>query len=207
VAGTYRFLKNIMGLWIVQQCRATWRSQGGDFDYAGLTEMARSAAPFAAFIDPDDAAFLPPGDMPARIAAFCARSGQPVPERVAGVMRCVLESLALKYRYVLDLLVEVSDRPVDVLHIVGGGAKNELLNQMTANAIQRPVVAGPAEATALGNALVQWMALGAFESLSEAREAVRASFMPRVYQPEDRGEWQEAYARFRDVLSVTESLG
>jgi rhamnulokinase len=199
-ADTFRLLKNIMGLWIVQQCRATWAAAGQAYDYATLNDLARQAAPFAAFIDPDDLSFLPPGDMPARIAAFCQRTGQTPPDTASAITRCVLESLALKYRYFLDLLIEVGGQSVDVIHVIGGGSQNDLLCQMTANATHRPVIAGPVEATALGNALVQWMALGEVSSLADARALVRASFDLKTYEPHDTDAWDAAYVRFAAVL-------
>ncbi len=201
VADRFRLLKNIMGLWIVQQCRATWAAAGKSYDYHTLDELAREARPFAAFIDPDDLAFLPPGDMPARIAAFCQRTGQTAPASVSATVRCVLESLALKYRYFLDLLIEASGQAVDVIHVIGGGSQNELLCQMTADATGRPVIAGPVEATALGNALVQWMALGEISSLADAREMARRSFALRHYEPVGTDDWQEAYGRFQALLA------
>ncbi|GAB4480335.1 MAG: rhamnulokinase family protein [Anaerolineae bacterium] len=200
VAGAFRLLKNIMGLWIIQQCRATWAAAGRSYDYHTLDEMAREAVPFGALIDPDDLSFLPPGDMPARIAAFCQRTGQTPPDSVSATVRCVLESLALKYRYFLELLIAVSGQPVDVIHAIGGGSQNELLCQMTADATGRPVIAGPVEATALGNALVQWLALGEIGSLAEARALVRRSFELKTYEPRNSAAWEEAFERFTALL-------
>jgi rhamnulokinase len=203
---TYRFLKNIMGLWIIQQCRLAWAADGMKYDYTALTQMAAQAPAFGALIDPDDPSFLLPGDMPARIAAYCIRTHQAVPEGVAAITRCVLESLALKYRHVLDLVMKVSGQPVDVLHILGGGAQNNLLCQMTADAIQRPVVAGPVEATALGNALVQWISLGELGSIDEARSLVRNSFKPDEYLPKDREPWDEAYQRMQALIGTNDEF-
>jgi rhamnulokinase len=200
VDGTFRFLKNIMGLWIVQQCRAIFQSQGMDYGYETITTLAAEAPAFSALIDPDDQRFLPPGDMPARIAAFCCRTGQAPPEGVGPIVRCVMESLALKYRYFLDLVREISSAQVEVVHVVGGGSQNRLLCQMTANALQLPVAAGPVEATALGNALVQWIGLGELGSLEEARALVRDSFRPTVYKPQEIALWDEAYARFKTIV-------
>ena len=205
VYGTFRLLKNIMGLWLLQQCRVTWAAQGRSYEYHVLAELARSAPPFAVFVDPDDNAFLPPGDMPARIAELCRRSGQTPPESVSAVTRCVFESLALKYRYCLDLLVSVSGQEVDVIHVIGGGSQNELLCQMTANATNRTVIAGPAEATALGNALMQWLALGEIASIDQARTLVRDSVELTTYQPQEVSLWEEAFGRFKQVLSRTSS--
>jgi rhamnulokinase len=205
VYGTFRLLKNIMGLWLLQQCRVTWAAQGRSYEYHVLAELARSAPPFAVFVDPDDNTFLPPGDMPARIAELCRRSGQTPPESVSAVTRCVFESLALKYRYCLDLLVSVSGQEVDVIHVIGGGSQNELLCQMTANATNRTVIAGPAEATALGNALMQWLALGEIASIDQARTLVRDSVELTTYQPQEVSLWEEAFGRFKQVLSRTSS--
>jgi rhamnulokinase len=206
VVGTFRLLKNIMGLWLVQQCRSTWVGKGKKYDYQTLTQMARQAAPFGSLVDPDYPSFLPPGDMPARIADFCRKTGQELPEGVGATIRCVLESLALKYRYVLDLLVDVSGQPVDVLHIIGGGSQNELLCQMAADATQRPVIAGPVEAAALGNALVQWIALGELGSIGEARALVRDSFELVTYQPCSPEPWDDAYSRFKPLLDRSSIL-
>ncbi len=200
VDGTYRFLKNIMGLWIVQQCRAAYEAQGIQYDYETITALAAEAPAFGPLIDPDDQSFLPPGDMPARIAAFCRRTGQVPPEGVGPTIRCALESLALKYRYFLDLICEISGTRVEVIHIVGGGSQNRLLCQMTANALQLPVLAGPVEATALGNTLVQWIGLGELGSLEEARTLVRDSFKPTIYEPQETDLWEAAYGRFKTVI-------
>ena len=166
---TWRLLKNIMGLWVVDQCRATWKAAGDDYSFAQLTAMVQEAAPFRAFIEPDDPVSCRQGDMPARVIDYCGRTGQPAPENDAEVMATVYVSLAYKYRYVLEQLIAVSGREVDVLHIIGGGSQNALLNQMTANAIGRPVIAGPAEATAAGNAIAQLIAIGELGSVAEAR--------------------------------------
>jgi rhamnulokinase len=201
VYGTFRLLKNIMGLWLLQQCRSTWAAEGKSFDYPTLNELAREARPFGVLVDPDDPSFFPPGDMPARIDAFCARTGQAPPEGISAVVRCILESLALKYRLTLDLLVGVCGQGVDVLHIIGGGSQNDQLCQMTANATGKPVVAGPVEATALGNALVQWIALGEIGSLAEGREIVRSSFALKTYQPTDIDAWEAALEKFKRLLN------
>ena len=206
MGGRFRFLKNIMGLWLVQETRRTWQAQGRDRSYAELTEAARQAPAFGALFDPDDARFLPPGDMASRISAICAETGQTTPGSEGAVIRSMLESLALKYRWVLERLEEVLDRRLEPIHVVGGGIQNELLCQLTADAAGRPVVAGPAEATAMGNLLVQALGLGWLGSVDDIRQIVRASCAPRTYQPSgDSDRWDEAYARFCRFLPSGDS--
>ena len=199
VGGTIRLLKNIMGLWLIQECRRTWEKDGTTYTYDELMDLARSAPPFASIIDPDDAAFMLPANMPAAIADFCRKSGQPVPEAPGAVVRCALESLALRYRWVLERLEELLGRKLDAIHIVGGGCRNTLLCQFTADACNRPVLAGPVEATALGNVLVQMIGLGLLASLDEAREVVRRSFSVREFVPENPDAWDEPNKRFRNA--------
>lgn len=201
--GTFRFLKNVMGLWLAQQCRATWRAAGQDYSYDDLTRLAASAAPFTSLIDPDDARFLPPGDMPARIREFCSQTGQPVPQSDAEVIRTVYESLALKYRYVLDQMAEITGQPVDRLHIIGGGTQNKLLNQMAANATGRTVITGPVEATALGNAIVQFISLGEIADLAQARAILSETLDTARYEPADQPTWEEAYIRFMTLVEAS----
>jgi rhamnulokinase len=204
VAGTFRFLKNVAGLWLVQECRRAWAQQGEEYSYDELTRMAEAAPPFPAFIDPDDPSFLNPADMPRAIATYCLRSGQTPPQERGSIVRCALESLALKCRYVLDRIEEMRGRPARVIHIVGGGSRSRALCQFTADASGCPVVAGPAEATATGNILVQALALGHLSSLEEGRALVRRSFELPTYEPQHTAAWDEAYARF---LSVLEGAG
>lgn len=197
---TWRLLKNIMGLWVVDQCRATWQAAGDDYSFAQLTAMVEGAAPFKAFIDPDDPVFLPPGDMPARVIEYCRRTGQPTPAGDAEVIATVYISLAYKYRYVLEQLIAVAHHAVDRLHIIGGGSQNTLLNQMTANAIGRPVIAGPAEATATGNAIAQLIAIGELGSVAEARAMLSGGNDLVRYEPRNRTAWDEHYGRFCALL-------
>ena len=197
---TYRLLKNIMGLWVVDQCRAAWRAAGKDYSFAQLADMVRGADPFRSLIEPDDPLFLPPGDMPARVIDFCRRHGQPAPESDAELMTAVYASLAYKYRYVLEQLIAVSGQGVERLHIIGGGSRNDLLNQMTANAIGIPVVAGPAEATAIGNAIVQLIAIGELRDVAEARAMLNATTDARRYEPADTAAWDAHYGRFLALL-------
>jgi rhamnulokinase len=188
---TYRLLKNVMGLWILQQCRGAWSDH--DYSYEQLVEMAGGAAPLKYLFDVDDPRFLAPGDHPAHIQAWCREKGQPVPETHAEIVRAVLESLALKYRFVIERLEAISGQPIEVIHVVGGGSQNALLNQLTADASGRPVVAGPVEATALGNAMVQLIALGELRDLSEARQLMSGSY-PR-FTPGDKSAWDAAFNR------------
>ena len=204
VLGTMRPLKNISGLWLVQQCRATWEAEGHPHSYAELTRMAEASTPFAAIIDPDDPSFLPAGDMPSRIADFCARSDQTPPSTRGEVVRTIMESLALRYRMALEAIEDIVGDRMDTLHIVGGGGQNLLLNQFTANAVGRPVVVGPVEATAAGNILMQMVAAGEISSLKEGRKIIRRSFELTTYLPEDGDVWEEAYGRFRAVTSLWE---
>jgi rhamnulokinase len=199
--GTFRFLKNVMGLWIAQQCRATWRAQGTDYSYDDLTRLAVDAEPFRSLIDPDDVLFLPPGDMPARIREFCARTHQPIPETPGQMVRAVYESLALRYRQVLESLTALSGRKVDRLHIIGGGTQNKLLCQMTADAIKRLVITGPVEATALGNAIAQLIAIGEIGGLAEAREILSRSIETASYEPKHSAGWDEAYGKFKALTA------
>ena len=200
IDGTYRLLKNIMGLWLVQECRRTWEREGKSLSYGELTTLAADAAPLKSLVDPDAPAFLAPAHMPNEIRGYCARHNQPQPETVGEVVRCALESLALKYRMVLGWLEELSGERVEVIHIVGGGCQNGLLNQFTANACGRPVITGPVEATALGNVLVQARTSGAISSLADMRQVVRASSDLRTYYPQDSAQWDAAYARFQSMI-------
>lgn len=200
VGGTIRFLKNIMGMWPVQECRREWQRQGKEYTYAQLAQMAAEAKPFAALINPDHGPFLHPGEMPKKIEEFCRKTKQPVPSDPGQVVRVCLESLALTYRRTLEGLEDILGRKIRVIHIVGGGCQNDLLNQMTADACARPVLAGPIEATAMGNLLVQAMATGDVKNLAELRAIVRASFNVKRYEPRDTATWDKAYDRYRGIL-------
>lgn len=198
--GSIRLLKNISGLWLVQECRRAWAAEGHEFDYATLTQLAAEAKPFASLIDPTDARFLAPAHMPEAIAGFCLETGQVVPDSPGAFARCALESLALLYRRTRDQIESLTGRKIQRLHVVGGGSKNELLNQFTANALQIPVHAGPVEATAAGNVLIQAIALGHLPSLAAARQIVRDSMPVKVVQPTDASLWNEASVRFTSYL-------
>jgi rhamnulokinase len=205
VGGTFRLLKNIMGLWLVQECRRAWARTGDALSYDDLTALAAEAPAFGSFVVPGDARFLPPGDMPARIQAFCRETGQAVPESRGQIVRCALESLALEYRRVLAQLEGLAGHPLPVLHVVGGGSRNRLLNQFTANATGRAVIAGPVEATATGNILGQALALGHIGSLAEGRTLVRRSFDVVTFEPEHPAAWDDAYARYLQLVERTQT--
>ncbi|MBI5388037.1 MAG: rhamnulokinase [Verrucomicrobia bacterium] len=194
--GTARFLKNIVGMWIVEECRREWGLQGKNYDYQTLDKLTAEAPPLGALINPNDPRFWSPDAMPEKIAAFCRETGQPVPAAPGPMLRCVYESLALLYARTIRQIEQLIGRKIGRLHIVGGGCKNDLLNQFTANTLQVPVLAGPKEATAFGNIVVQAIALGHLRSLTEARELIRRSSGTVPYQPRDAQAWQEAQARF-----------
>ena len=196
VANTIRLLKNIAGLWLLQESRRQWQREGHDFSWDDLMAQARTAQPFRSLIDPDADDFLAPGQMVDAIRAYCTRTGQPAPETVGEVVRCCLESLALRYRGVLEALEQLAGHRLETLRIVGGGSQNRLLCQLAADACQRPVVTGPVEATALGNVMVQAIATGHLASLDEGRAAIAASISQEQFDPGPDTEWDEAYARF-----------
>ena len=201
---TYRLLKNIMGLWILQEAKREWELAGKRYTYAELAALAEQAPPFAAFIDPDDPLFLPAGPMAERIRQFCMRTGQKPPEETGPVVRCILESLAMKYKYVFELTERVAGQSFGGLHMVGGGIQNELLCQWTANALGLPVWAGPAEGSALGNLAVQWIARGMFANLREARQTIRESFPVSEYEPKLAEAWKEAYGSYIRITGLSE---
>jgi rhamnulokinase len=200
VNDTWRFSKNIMGLWLIQECRRTWARAGEELSYAEITQLAAEAEPFRSIIDVDAADFFQPGDMPARIQTYCEHTQQSVPETKGALVRCALESLALKYHWVLDRLEEMLGYRLDPIHIIGGGTQNRLLNQLTADATNRSVVAGPIEATAIGNVLMQAVALGHLQAVDEARAVVRHSFKPETYEPRFSAKWDEAYSKLLAML-------
>ncbi len=200
VADTFRLLKNIMGLWLVQQCRKAWLAQR-EYSYEELMKLAANAPSSKSLIDPDSPEFLNPPDMPVAIQAYCQRTGQAVPQSHAQIIRCVYESLALKYRLVLEQLKQIHSQKISRLHIVGGGANNTLLCQWTANATGLPVFAGPSEATAIGNIMVQALASGQVQSLAEIRGVVAASFPPERFEPQEQEAWNEAFVRFRKLVN------
>ena len=195
--GTIRFLKNIMGLWLIQESRRQWRREGKEYSFAQLEAFARECKPLQCFINPDDPSFATPGNLPERIREFCRRTGQYVPETVGEIVRCIYESLALKYRYTAESIIKLTGLDAKVIYVVGGGTKDGFLSQMTADACGMPVSAGPEEATAIGNLLMQMMAAGEAKDLKHARRIVAASFDCKHYQPTaDRSQWDEAYQKF-----------
>ncbi len=199
VDGTYRLLKNIMGLWLLQQCRRSFNENGSAVSYEQLVQLASEAAPFRSLVNPDDDRFLNPPDMPKAIQEFCRETNQPVPETEGQFARCVFESLAFKYAATLDGLEELTGTKIEVLHIVGGGSQNKLLNQFTANAAARPVLAGPVEATVLGNLLVQARSHGELRSLADIRSIIRNSREPGLHEPADTEDWSTARGRFNTM--------
>jgi rhamnulokinase len=201
VCGTVRLLKNITGMWLLERCRHAWKNQGKEYSYSDLLAMAVAEPALQHLVDPDDPSFSLPDDMPQALAAFCTRTGQPTPSSVGAFTRTVLESLALKYRYVLELLESLTGTKFEIVRIVGGGSQNDMLNQFAANATGRQVLAGPSEATALGNLAMQMVGSGAVASLDQARGIVAESFSPRKFEPKDTSKWQEAYGRFRKLVT------
>jgi rhamnulokinase len=197
--GTIRLLKNIVGLWIVQECRRHWAAAGDDFGYEQLTAMAEGSAPFRSIFQPSDQRFLSPDDMPGKIAAYCQETSQPVPQTHGEIVRATLESLALLYGKTVRELETLIGKNILMLHIVGGGSRNALLNQFTANALDIPVLAGPAEATTTGNILVQAIATGEVQSLGEGRQLVRRSCALQRFEPRDNGAWTAAHERFEQL--------
>jgi rhamnulokinase len=202
VGGTIRFLKNIMGLWLVQECRRAWERAGQAYSYEALARLAAAAPPFVSIVNPDDTSFMLPANMPAALGEFCRKTGQPVPVEPGPVVRCALESLALRYRWVLERLEELLGQRLNTIHIVGGGCQNELLCQLAADACDRQVLAGPVEATAIGNVLVQAIGLGLLGSLADAREVVRRSFEVLAYTPREPSRWEAPYQRFLSFLAL-----
>jgi rhamnulokinase len=202
VGSTFRLLRNVTGLWLLHECRHAWALEGHDYSFDQLVALAKEAPPFRSLIEPNDPAFTHQGDMPARVRAFCAHTGQPEPVEPGAVARCVLESLALKHAQTIDVLASVTGTAPEEIHLVGGGARNELLCRWTANAAGIPVLSGPEEATLLGNLLVQAMSLGEFASIQEGREVIRASVAPTTYEPQDTVTWREARERFVQTVAL-----
>ena len=199
VDGKIRFLKNIVGLWLVQECRRLWKREGQEYSYGDLTKMAEKASPFVSLIVPGDSRFLAPKNMQEEIQAYCRESNQPVPESKGAIIRTVLESLALEYRSVAEQIERLTGRRYPIIHIIGGGTQNKLLNQFAANATGRTVVAGPVEATAIGNILIQAITMGEISSLAEGRAILKNSFDVESYTPKEKSSWDEAYYRYKKL--------
>ena len=197
VAGTIRLLKNICGMWLLERCRAGW----GETLYPELIAEAETAEPFRSLINPDNALFANPDDMENAIRKYCMDTNQPVPETRGQIVRCIFESLALRYRQVLDDLRGLASQPIETLHVIGGGSRNELLNQFTANAVGIPVVAGPSEATALGNVMMQAMAIGEAADVPGMRKLIHNSIPLKTYQPQNMENWGQAYIHFKNIVS------
>ncbi|GHU88647.1 rhamnulokinase [Bacteroidia bacterium] len=199
--GTTCFLKNITGMWLLEQCRKEWSKAGRDYTYSEVVQLAESATPFRSLLDSDHPSFANPENMPEAIVNYCRTTNQPAPDSDAGFIRCIFESLVLKYRFVLECLNKVSPFPIEKLHVIGGGSQNKLLNQWTADSIGIPVVAGPSEATAIGNVMMQAKATGIVKSLSGIREIVRNSVSPEVFTSQDTKTWENVYHRFAKLIN------
>jgi len=200
VARKIRFLKNIMGLWLEQESRRQWIREGKNVSYDELSNMAMASKPLQSIINPDDPLFAPPGNMPLRIAEYCKKTGQHVPENMGEIIRCIFDSLALKYRWTVDCIDEIKGTRTSFINIVGGGCKEAPLCQLAADSCNRPVYAGPVEATAAGNIFAQAIAAGEIKDIAEARHVARNSFEIKMYEPHHNDLWDEAYARFCELV-------
>lgn len=198
--GSTGFLKNIIGLWLIQESRRQWKREGKEYSYADLEKLALAAEPFKCFIDPDAPEFVPHGNIPERVREFCRKTGQYVPETVGEIMRCIYESLAMKYRLTFEKLRECTERDYPVIHVIGGGTKDGLLCQMTANSCDRTVKAGPIEATVMGNVAVQLMSDGSVKNIGQARKIVAESSELKTFEPKDTDKWAEAYEDFLKII-------
>jgi rhamnulokinase len=201
VANKIRFLKNIMGLWLVQECRRQWQREGEQLSFSQLQELARQAEPFVSLIDPDHESFVAPGDMPTRVQQFCQQTGQKVPKTKGEIIRCITESLAMKYRFTMESLEKILNRELSVIHMVGGGIQDELLCQFTADSTGKKVLTGPIEATSIGNLMVQAMVAGKVASLGEMRDCIARSFPQKEYVPQNTRQWSTEYSRFKELLA------
>jgi len=202
IAGSVRFLKNISGLWLIQECKRQWDLEGGKLNFAEMATLAQDATPFTAFIDPDDASFAAPGEMPDKIRAYCEKTGQPVPRDPGQVLRVATESLALKYRLVYEGICQLTGGHFSQLHAGGGGIQNELLSRATADALGIEVVAGPVEATSCGNVITQMIGTGHLPDVKAGRDLIRRSFAFRSYAPCDSAAWDAAFLRFKAIVGL-----
>jgi len=200
VDGTTRFLKNITGMWLLEQCRKEWETEGKKYTYPEIVEMSNSVEGFQSLIDPDHSSFANPESMTTAIACYCQNTKQKAPVTDAEYIRCIFDSLALKYKVVLNALQKVAPFKIEKLHVIGGGSQNKLLNQATADSIGIPVVAGPSEATAIGNVMIQAKGLGIVHSLDEMRSVIRNSVTPEIYTPQNAGKWEEAFVRYKEII-------
>ncbi|MCF6411389.1 rhamnulokinase [Pseudalkalibacillus salsuginis] len=200
VEGTNRLLKNIMGLWLIQECRRVWELEGDPVSYEEQKEWVEQSPAFTSFIDPDNPVFIRPAHMPEEVQRYCAETGQPIPETKGEILRCILESMALKYRFVLERMESLVNKRIPVFHMVGGGIQNELLCQFTANALGRQVKAGPVEATAIGNILMQYKGMGKIKDLTEIRAIVQNSFSIKTYIPNSSAQWEDVYETFKRFI-------
>ncbi len=201
---TTAFLKNICGLWLIQESRRQWMREGTEYSYAELEKLALECEPFKCFIDPDAPEFAPMGNLPKRVKEYCRKTGQYVPQTVGEIMRCIYESLALKYRYTFDGIKECTGKNYDRIHVMGGGTKDKLLLQMTAQSCNVNVYGGPIEATALGNVAVQLMSCGAIKDIKEARKIIAKGENLKLYRPNDNGDWEKAYSVFKNIINNSE---
>jgi rhamnulokinase len=199
IEGTTRFLKNITGMWLLEQCLKEWKKEGISYAYEKLVKMGESAPAFQALIDPDHASFANPASMTKAINEYCLATGQKAPATHAEYVRCIFESLSMKYKYVLGKFITLAPFSIEKLHVIGGGSKNPLLNQWTANAIGMPVIAGPSEATAIGNIMIQAKAAGCVGTLTEMRQIIRDSVQLEEFLPDNQGDWEKAYAKFLKI--------
>jgi rhamnulokinase len=206
VGDSVRLLKNIAGLWLIQECRRIWNQEGRKYDWPDLVSQAAASEPLVSLINPDDASLVAPRDMPQAIIRLCETASQPVPQTHGAIIRCALESLSLRYRMVLNDLEQLTGATVETIHIVGGGTQNRLLCQMTADACNRQVVAGPIEATAIGNIIVQMVSQGAVASVQDGRELIRKSFQVETYEPQQPGPWNAAYEQFVELVNSPEDV-
>jgi rhamnulokinase len=196
-----RFLRNTMGMWLLESCRRNWIREKASVDYALLMNLAKNAKPFKCIIDPDDSSFLNPPNMCEAIGGYCKRTEQTPPIKIGEFVRSILESLALKYRFLIDKINAMRQENIEILHIVGGGSQNELLNQFTADATGLPVIAGPAEATAIGNIIIQVIAKNQLNSLQDGRQLVARSFPLKTFEPQEQSRWNDVYYKKKDLFS------
>jgi len=200
IEGTTRFLKNITGMWLLEQCLKEWKKEGITYAYEKLVKLAESAPAFQSLIDPDHTSFANPASMTKAISDYCVATGQQAPANHAEFVRCIFESQSLKYKYVLGILIKLAPFAIEKLHVIGGGSKNPLLNQWTSNAIGIPVIAGPSEATAYGNIMIQAKASGIVNSLQEMRQIIRDSIQLEEFLPQNNAEWEKAYEKFEGIV-------